>query len=390
MTRDLDGVPGGVLGLSADLHILDANATMGDLIGRSPSALLGEPLDSLLSAPSRILFQTHVFPVLAAHGRVEEVFLTLVDATGVPVPVLLNAARSEGPAGQRFDVLVVRVLARTRWETELLAGAQELARERAASQALASDLQRAVEDLSVRHEQEQRSHAVRDAFLGVLSHELGTPITTIYGMSQLLTQRLPMLDVAVATEYVEEIHAESERLRRLMGDLIVLSRAEAGSMVLEAEPVLVHRVVSSAVQSERARALSHRFIIENQPGLPLIMGEETYLEQVIRNYLSNAVKYSPAGSTILVRSETDAGGVVVRVLDEGAGLGSEEPDRLFELFYRAPGAAGKAPGSGIGLFVCRQLIEAMRGRTWARSNDAPNTGAEFGFWLPAMADLPLD
>ncbi|MBA2300050.1 MAG: PAS domain-containing protein, partial [Chloroflexi bacterium] len=189
MNSAFDAVPAGVIHLSSDLRILAANREMGALIARDTGELVGESLDVLLSAPSRILFQTHVYPALKADGRVEEVFLTLASSTGDPIPVLLNAVRSPGPEEPAYMGLLVRIRARSRWETELLAATLALEGERAASQRLAEELAVTAADLRVRHAEEQRNREFRDAFIGVVSHELRTPITTIYGMSHLLRER---------------------------------------------------------------------------------------------------------------------------------------------------------------------------------------------------------
>ena len=119
-----------------------------------------------------------------------------------------------------------------------------------------------------------------------------------------------------------------------------------------------------------------------RPALGLVLGEEMYVEQVLQNLLSNAAKYSPAGSEVRVVVEQTVGELSVRVLDEGMGIADEAPDQLFELFYRSPNAARQAAGAGIGLFVCRQLIESMGGRIWARRRDTG--GSEFGFTLPVL------
>ena len=111
------------------------------------------------------------------------------------------------------------------------------------------------------------------------------------------------------------------------------------------------------------------------------------LEQVVQNLLSNAAKYSPAGSEVRVVVDQADGELSVRVLDEGMGIADEAPERLFELFYRSPHAARQASGAGIGLFVCRQLIESMGGRIWAKRRDTG--GSEFGFSLPIL-DLDSD
>jgi K+-sensing histidine kinase KdpD len=390
MSTALDAVPGGIVELSSDLRILAANRPMGELVHRPADALVGEGFDILLSAPSRILFQTHVYPSLMADGRVEEVFLTLDTNDDEPTPVLLNAVRVTDEGDVAFRGLLVRILARSRWENELLTAARSIEQERAASQKIAEELAATASDLAERYAEEQRTRRFRDAFIGVVSHELRTPITTIYGMSHLLRQHLASMDPATVRERLDDIEAESDRLRRLTEDLLVLSRAEAGQLLLASDPILMSQIVRSAVESERTRSPGHDFRVDAPRGLPLVLGEDLYVEQVIRNFLSNAAKYSPPGTTIAVTAVEDDDGVAVRVTDAGPGLRDQEPDRLFDIFYRAPEAIRHTGGAGIGLFVCRELIQAMGGRVWARNAAEPHPGAEFGFWLPAVADEDVD
>ena len=237
-------------------------------------------------------------------------------------------------------------------------------------------------DLAARYAAEQRASALRDAFTGVISHELRTPITTIYGMSQVLRQRHETMDPETRRQAIADIEEEADRLRRLAEDLLVLSRAEGGRLTLARDPLVIRHVIRQAVETEAKRWPEHRFDADVPLDLPLILGEELHVGQVLQNLLSNAAKYSSAGSAVQVRATADDGGVAIVVLDEGEGLPAESSDQLFELFYRAPEAARRASGAGIGLFVCRQLVEAMGGRIWARPRDG--RGAEFGFWLPAL------
>ncbi len=239
-------------------------------------------------------------------------------------------------------------------------------------------------DIAARFVTERRAGELRDAFIGIVSHELRTPITTIYGMSQLLRQRHRTMDPEALSQVIEDIQGEADRLRRLTEDLLVLSRTEGGRLQLTSDPLLVGHVVRRRIADESTRWPAHRFGAEITPGLPLVLGEEMYVEQVVQNLLSNAAKYSPPGSDIRVVVAHEDGEVVVRVLDPGIGLEQETPDTLFELYYRAPNAARAAPGAGIGLFVCRQLILAMGGRIWARPRDSG--GAEFGFALPVFEE----
>jgi signal transduction histidine kinase len=376
----LDDVPAGVATLDSSLRILTANRGLGAILGRAPETLVGTPFEQLLTLPARILFQTHVYPVLLADGRVEEVFLMLGESGDSAVPILLNAERREPDGG--FAIAVVRIRARSKWEEDLLAATRALEQEQAASQRLAVDLAAAARDLELRHAEDERSREFRDAFVGVISHELRTPITTIFGMSHLLRERHGTMDDAEVKAGLDDIEGEADRLRRLTEDLLVLSRAEGGRLEVASDPLVLGHLLRSAVREEAARSEGYRFEVDIELDLPLVLGEATYVEQVVHNFLSNAVKYSPAGTVIRIVAREEDGGASVRVMDEGPGLGDEPPDHLWELFFRTKDAIRQASGAGIGLFVSRELIQAMGGRVWARN--AATGGAEFGFWLPAV------
>jgi len=224
----------------------------------------------------------------------------------------------------------------------------------------------------------RRARAQREAFLGILSHELRTPITTIYAGSKVLAREEP-LHSTTRHELAADISAEAERLFRLVEDLLVMTRVERGVLHLANEPILLQRVLAAAIRLEAAHWPTTRIQMTGPTDLPAIAGDATYVEQVIRNLLSNAAKYSPRETAVEVRLEDAGDDVEVRVLDRGRGFQSSESDDLFELFYRSPATAAQASGAGIGLFVCRRLINAMGGRIWARPR--PGGGAEFGFAL---------
>jgi K+-sensing histidine kinase KdpD len=235
-------------------------------------------------------------------------------------------------------------------------------------------------ELASRYEDERRANALREAFIGVISHELRTPITTIYGLSKMLRQRLESLSPDVRNQAIEDVEAEADRLYRLVEDLLVLSRAERGRVEISSDPIVIAHVLRRAVEAEAVRWSTRAFGLSVDGPLALVLGEETYIEQILRNLLTNAAKYSQAGTAVRVAAGTEDGEVVVRVLDEGIGIPDGDTDELFELFYRSPSASRQAAGAGIGLFVCRQLVEAMGGRIWAGNRD--DGGAEVGFALP--------
>lgn len=232
---------------------------------------------------------------------------------------------------------------------------------------------------------EIESVAIRDAFLGVLSHELRTPVTTILGYSQ-VARRKGRTPGASAEALIDDIAAEAERLHYLIEDLLVLSRAQAGAVPFEAEPLLVQHVLPEVIRSEGTRHPKVTFTAKIEDTLPPVEGDRTYVGQILRNLISNAAKYGPADrSTVLVTAEQRDGVVEVRVLDNGPGFEPGDEERLFEIFYRAPQTAKHRAGSGIGLYVTRTLAEAMGGKVWARRR--PTGGSEFGVALRiAVAD----
>ena len=232
-----------------------------------------------------------------------------------------------------------------------------------------------ITDISARIEADH----LRDTFIGILSHELRTPVTAIYGGSQILIGRGDRLDRQVANELLTDIAAEAERLHRLIENLLVLARVERGEDIAGGEPVLLQHVLPTIVEHERMLWLGTDISVTIPAGLPTVRGHDAYVAQVIRNLLSNAVKYGGPGASVRIIAENSGNGVAIRVQDDGPGLDAATLDNLFDLYYRAPSTA-TAPGAGIGLYVCRQIVTALGGTIWA--NQRPTGGAEFGFRLP--------
>ncbi len=230
----------------------------------------------------------------------------------------------------------------------------------------------------------RRRELVRETFVGVLSHELRTPITTIFGGAKLLAREPSSLDAQTRREILHDIHDEAERLQRLVEDIVAMNRFGDSPGEIGWEPVLLTRLVPKVVHSEDGRWPGVKFTSTIAPDVPTVSADPTYVEQVLRNLLSNAAKYGGTPSSVSVVVDSDGHEVAVRVLDEGPGFPADETDRLFELFYRSPTTAPAAAGAGIGLFVSARLAAAMGGRIWAIPR--PTGGAEFGFALPVLTE----
>jgi signal transduction histidine kinase len=226
---------------------------------------------------------------------------------------------------------------------------------------------------------ERRANEWREAFIAVLSHELRTPITTILGASAVLTRPASPGHDERRQELLADIASEAGRLDRIVSDLVVLSQSERGVLDSVCEPMGLRHVLERVVGDETRRWPAVEFQLDALRPHPVVLAEETYVEQVLRNMLGNAAKYGRLDGVVRVVCETHPDEAVVRVLDDGPGFPADDADRLFEPFYRSPSFARQVSGSGIGLFVCARLIEAMGGRIWAVPR--PEGGAEFGFAL---------
>jgi PAS domain S-box-containing protein len=231
--------------------------------------------------------------------------------------------------------------------------------------------------------EERRAGEFREAFIDVISHELRTPITTILGLAQILARPGRVDDPAERMSMLQDVRAESERLHRLVEDLLVLSRVERGALQVDTEPIEPRRLLDRIVahESEELPSISISLVAEDH--LPVVAGEVTYIEQILRNLLGNVAKYTPVGTAVTVDARREGDVVAIRVRDKGPGIPARSHARLFELFYRDPDSARTVSGSGIGLFVCASLVEAMGGRIWVTS--PPGGGAEFGFTLRTLA-----
>lgn len=236
--------------------------------------------------------------------------------------------------------------------------------------------------------EERQAREFREAFVDVISHELRTPITTILGLTQILAKPGRTDDEASRMALLEDIRSESERLHRLVEDLLVMSRVERGRLVVEAEPLEPRRLLARVVARGAHELPSIKVETRLERDLPIVAGEATYVAQILLNLLGNAAKYTPPGTHVVVSAQRKGTDVEVRVTDDGPGIPEASVPKVFELFYRDPESARTVAGSGIGLFVCASLVDAMGGHIWAKRR--PEGGSEFGFTLRGLEGDAVD
>ncbi|MFP5501279.1 MAG: sensor histidine kinase [Candidatus Sericytochromatia bacterium] len=221
----------------------------------------------------------------------------------------------------------------------------------------------------------------KDAFLSMLSHELRTPLNAVLGFGSILEDGLagPMTDNQLA--YVRKMESGAETVLALINDLLDMSRMEAGRFQLVPEPMRLHEEVDRVIASLAPLADRKRHDLQSEvpTSLPLVLADAQRVQQVLINLISNAVKYSPAGSTIRVLGRVEGGHVRCEVSDNGLGIASEDLPRLFERFIQLESPVHRG-GTGLGLSISKALIEAHGGQVGVESE--PGQGATFWFTLP--------
>lgn len=223
--------------------------------------------------------------------------------------------------------------------------------------------------------------------VGDVAHELRTPLTTLDGYLEGLEDGV----ITASLDTWQLLRRETARLNRLVGDLQDLWRAEARELPLRLASVDVTAVARDAIDRARPGAASRRITIDLQPSSTkqATLADRDRVAQILDNYLSNALRFAPDGSRVVVSAERRAGSVVVSVQDSGPGLTAEQTSQVFERFYRVDPSRSRAlGGAGIGLAIVRALAEAMDGRAWAES-DGTGAGSTFFVSLPREPSGPV-
>lgn len=226
-----------------------------------------------------------------------------------------------------------------------------------------------------------RANASKDEFLGLVSHELKTPITTILAASALIRQRMGRGEEGL----IDDLEAETERLAAIVDNLLALARMDAGVNTMT-EPVMLNHLVRQEVERAARRDTTREYTFAAD-GEAVIDAVAEQVTMVLRNFVANAAKYSPAGSAINVRVSTDGNEAVLAVHDAGVVLQPDETEHLFEPFYRAESAGKHTTGVGIGLAVCKRVAESLGGTVEVVLDREPNIapGTEFRLRLPLAA-----
>jgi len=230
------------------------------------------------------------------------------------------------------------------------------------------------------------ANRLKAELISTLAHEMRTPLTSIKGYSTALLMEDITFKPETQREFLQFIDEECDVLQTLIHDLLESSIIDAGLLRLEPQPLKLPPLVKNVTDDMARRTQIHRFLIDFPEHFPILDADPDRIVQVLRNLLDNAVKYSPEGGLIVVRGEVRKDEIVVSVADQGVGLAPEHLNRLFEKFFRAKSSLGRhVVGSGLGLPICRTIVESHGGRIWAESQVGKGTTLYFTLPLEGLS-----
>jgi two-component system sensor histidine kinase KdpD len=239
--------------------------------------------------------------------------------------------------------------------------------------------------LSQRAEEETRVHMqteqMRSSLLSAMSHDLRTPLASITGAASTLRSQNDRLPLETKQELLESISDEAERLSRLVGNLLDMTRLESGGVELRRDLYPLEEIVGTVLQRMEPQLEGRAVTTELAENLPMVFVDDVLLGQVLWNLLENAAKYTPPGAPLELAAFESGGAILIEVRDRGPGIAPGEEERIFEKFYR--GKSDNVRGAGLGLPICRAIVQAHRGTIQALARDGG--GTTFRISLPTQS-----
>ncbi len=239
-------------------------------------------------------------------------------------------------------------------------------------------------DVTARHEAEleleqqndmlRQLDSLKDEFVALVSHELRTPLTSIRGYLELLGEEADVL-TDDQNRYLATIDRNAQRLQRVVGDLLFAAQVEAGKLTLEEGEVDISQIVDDAVQAGQPAATAKSIaLVAELSAVPVILGDHARLAQVLDNFVSNAIKFTPAGGSVTLTTRTLPGEIEIVIADTGMGIPAGELPHLFKRFFRtARATADTIPGTGLGLAIARAIVSGHGGRIRVQSTEGEGT-----------------
>jgi K+-sensing histidine kinase KdpD len=227
---------------------------------------------------------------------------------------------------------------------------------------------------------------LKDDFVASVSHELRTPLTSIRGYIKTLLRSDANFSIEEQRTFLETVDRQSNRLHRLIEDLLAVSRIESETDSTLLAQVSLHELTVEVADELRSKTARRKLDIDVPADLPSVKTDPGKVHQIVLNLIDNALKYAPEKTTVTVVGAAQSGGVTISVIDEGEGIPAEFQERIFDRFYQVDQSTTRmVGGTGLGLYICRRMAEAIGGRVWLENSD--EDGSTFSLWIPTQAPL---
>ncbi len=353
MNELLNNAPCGFLVFTDDGKIVEANATLGALLGYERGELRDIHVEKIFSVAGRIFYQTHIFPLLKMQKKIEEIYLDLRSKTGENIPVLINAVRHERDSQIFNDCIFVPIRQRNQYEDEIL---------KAKKQAEAATL-------------------AKDDFLSVVSHELRTPLNSILGWARILDPENSTAETL--KKGLDTIRRNAQMQTQLIEDILDFSRIISGKLRLEVAQINLSETVEAAIDVITPAAAAKNIRITSVLDTKCVVsGDADRLQQVMWNLLTNAVKFTPKGGRVRITMQRINSSVEICVSDNGQGISADFLPYIFERFQQQDKTKSRrTSGLGLGLAITYRIVE-LHGGTIRVESPGEDLGATFTLSLP--------
>jgi sigma-B regulation protein RsbU (phosphoserine phosphatase) len=368
-----ENAPCGYLSTTPDGRIVKVNQTFAGWIGCERQELTsGMRFAELLTIGGRIFYETHFASLLHLHGQVREIALDVVCRQGSVLPTFINAVQRRDTAGKPIlhRITVFDATDRRSYERELL-----MARKRA--EEIASELALVNSELSQSNTALLKANEELGQFAYAASHDLQEPLRTMTAYAQLLARRHQDAPDQETKKFVQNIVDGSQRMQILIEDLLTFSQAQGSHLLLR--PTNLEQALAIALSNLSSAITESNAMITHGP-LPVMMADAARIVQLLQNLVGNAIKYrkpAEAPRVHISASTVENGEALISVEDNGLGFDAIYAEQIFGMFKRLHGR--NIPGTGIGLALCKKIVEAHGGRIWATST--PGIGSSFYFTI---------
>jgi PAS domain S-box-containing protein len=369
-----------ILSISADGLIESWNRGAELLFGYEAAEIRGQPFSILIEGQEAAEVELRwLVETVQREGFVRGHETVCQDVTGRGINLELTATRLTNDSNNLpyISLILHNITRRKRHEEDIQRLNTRLNQQLTAQN---RELATKVEELAQANTNLQKLDETRSEFVSLVSHQIRAPLTNMGGAVERMQADCATIN-PTCTRMFTIFDQQVSRLDRLVQDVLNAARLEIGELSLQPEPISVQPVVRRVMKQTRARIATRPTHFPDKPGLPMVFADRDWVAEVLVNLLDNADKYSPPGEEVFLEVRAEQTEVTISIRDCGPGLSPEDIERVFDKFYRTDSSDSQvAYGYGLGLYVCRRLVEAQGGRIWAENH--PDGGSVFSFTLP--------